>query len=90
MIRELRVYGWYRVGYIFHNHIVGGDAVGRDEEEGFVVDLVQVAHFAARDEGQGALEVGLGVCGGHCLGWIGDNGWMRGAWTKKKFERNEG
>lgn len=26
--------------YILHDHIVGGDAVGCDEEEGFVVDFV--------------------------------------------------
>jgi len=33
---------------VFHDHIVGGDTVGGYEEEGFGVDLVDFAYFAAR------------------------------------------
>lgn len=46
--------------YVGHDHIVGGDAVRRDEEEGLVVDFVQVADLAPGDEREGALEVGVG------------------------------
>ena len=41
--------------YILHDHIVGGDAISRNEEQSLVVDIVQVTHFAPGDEGQCAL-----------------------------------
>lgn len=59
-------------GYVGHDHVVGGDAVRRDEEEGLVVDLVQVADLAARDERQHALQVGVGDCNG-----VGHGGGMQ-------------
>lgn len=52
--------------YIFHDHIVRGDTIGCDEEEGLVVYFVQVADFAAGNEGQGPLEVGRCQRRGHC------------------------
>lgn len=53
---------------VLHDHVVRGDAVGRDEEERLVVHLVQVAHLAPRDEGQRALEVYRRECAGHGCG----------------------
>lgn len=47
--------------YILHDHVVGGDAISRNEEEGLVVDFIQVAYFPPGDKRQSALEIGLGV-----------------------------
>ena len=43
--------------YILHDHIVGGDAIARNEEEGLVVNLVEVADLASGNEGQSTLQV---------------------------------
>lgn len=43
--------------YILHDHIVGGDAIARNEEKGLLVDLVQVANLAPGNKGEGALQV---------------------------------
>lgn len=43
--------------YILHDHIVGGDAIARNEEEGLVVNLVEVADLASGNEGEGTLQV---------------------------------
>lgn len=45
--------------YIFHDHIVGGDAISRNEEQSLVVDFVEVAHLAPSDERQGTLQVSV-------------------------------
>ena len=44
----------YRVG---HDHVEGGDAVGGDEQQVAIVDLVDVAHLAAGDQRQ--VEMGF-------------------------------
>lgn len=56
---------WSR--YVFHDHIVCGDAVRRDEEERLVVNLVEIAHFASRDQRQSAVEIGFCQCLCHCF-----------------------
>ena len=43
--------------YILHDHIVGGDAVGCDEEEGLLIDFIQITNLAPGNEGEGALQV---------------------------------
>ena len=43
--------------YILHDHIVGGDAIARNEEEGLVVNLVEVADLASGNEGESTLQV---------------------------------
>lgn len=39
------------ITYVLHDHIVGGDAISRDEEEGLFIDLEEVAHFSFGDLG---------------------------------------
>lgn len=50
--------------YVLHDHVEGADSVGGDEEEGVLVDFIEVADLAASDK----LEVwaGGGDDGGHC------------------------
>lgn len=45
------------VSYILHDHIVGGDAITSDEEQGLLVDLVQVAHLTPGNEWESTLQV---------------------------------
>lgn len=49
--------------YILHDHIVGGDAIARNEEEGLIVNLIEVANLASGDKGQGTLQ----ICGSQSL-----------------------
>lgn len=50
--------------YVLHDHVEGADSVGGDEEEGVLVDFVEVADLAAGDK----LEVWAGSRndGSHC------------------------
>lgn len=52
--------------YILHDHIVGGDAIARNEKEGLIVNFIEVADLASGDKRQGALQ----ICGcqslSHC------------------------
>lgn len=50
--------------YIFHDYVVGRDAVSSYKEEGLRVYFVQVAHFTPRDEGEDILQ----IAGGHGFG----------------------
>lgn len=61
-LKEIVVLVWGIV-YILHDHIVGGDAIARNEEEGLIVDFIEVADLASGDKGQGALQ----ICGSQSL-----------------------
>lgn len=61
-LKEIVVLVWGIV-YILHDHIVGGDAIARNEEEGLIVDFIEVADLASSDKGQGALQ----ICGSQSL-----------------------
>lgn len=46
--------------HVRHDYIVGGDAVGRDEEDGIVSKGIDITDFATGDEREGAVEIGEG------------------------------
>lgn len=52
--------------YILHDHIVGGDAITRNEEEGLIVNFIEVADLASGDKGQGTLQICGGQSFSHC------------------------
>ena len=56
---------------VLHDYIVGGNAVGRDEEEGVVGKLVDVADFATSNERESSLQISCCQC--HFL-WLCDEG----------------